>query len=224
MSSISEEMEVEEEEIEGEEVEDGEDEEEKETEEMEEEEMDEEVYEAIKHLLMAIQAVVHMLNEFVAIIRDTYIKRPLTRRPISRIGYSYIHKSLKHDPQDFRQLYRMYPDVFRKLCCIIREKTLLQDTKYVCIEEMLGTFLLTVGQNSRYCQTRNTFGRSHFTASNNFNKILKALNTIATEMMTKPGPTMPTKIRKSTRFYPYFKVNVVLFIFIYFIINCNKSY
>ncbi|KAK0593668.1 hypothetical protein LWI29_034862 [Acer saccharum] len=106
MSSTSEEIKVEEEEIEGEEVEDGEDEEEMETEEMEEEEMDEEVYEAIKHLLMAIQAVVHMLNEFVAIIRATYIERPLTRRPISRTGYSYIHKSLKHDPQDFQQLYR----------------------------------------------------------------------------------------------------------------------
>ncbi|KAK1570322.1 hypothetical protein Q3G72_000153 [Acer saccharum] len=70
---------------------------------------------------------------------------------------------------------------------------------------MLGTFLLIVGQNSRYCQTRNTFGRSHFTTSNNFNKILKALNTIATEMMAKPGPTVPAKIRESTRFYPYFK-------------------
>ncbi|KAK0590523.1 hypothetical protein LWI29_028392 [Acer saccharum] len=75
MSSTSEEIEVEEEEIEGEEVEDGEDEEEMETEEMEEEEMDEEVYEAIKHLLMAIQAVVHMLNEFAAIIHATYIEQ-----------------------------------------------------------------------------------------------------------------------------------------------------
>ncbi|CAL2227870.1 unnamed protein product [Prunus armeniaca] len=35
--------------------------------------------------------------------------------------------------------------------------------------------------------------------------VLKALNTIAPKMMVKPGSTVPTKIRESTRFYPYFK-------------------
>ncbi|KAL2465736.1 putative harbinger transposase-derived nuclease [Abeliophyllum distichum] len=58
---------------------------------------------------------------------------------------------------------------------------------------MLATFLLTVGQNSRYCLTRKTFGRAHSTSSRNFNKILKALNTIASDMMVKPGSTVPSK-------------------------------
>nr|GMC62974.1 Putative nuclease HARBI1 [Ipomoea batatas] len=70
---------------------------------------------------------------------------------------------------------------------------------------MVATFLLTVGQNSRYCHTRETFYRSHFATSKNFNKVLKALNTIAPEMMVKPSFTVPTRIRESTRFYPYFK-------------------
>ncbi|XVF55874.1 hypothetical protein PTKIN_Ptkin06aG0071600 [Pterospermum kingtungense] len=99
----------------------------------------------------------------------------------------------------------MYPNVFLKLSNIIREKTPLQDTRYICVEEMLAAFLLIVGQNSRYCLVRKTFGRSHFTASKCFNNILKALNTIAVDMMAKHGSTVPEKIRESTRFYPYFK-------------------
>ncbi|KAL5835033.1 hypothetical protein ACOSQ3_014621 [Xanthoceras sorbifolium] len=70
---------------------------------------------------------------------------------------------------------------------------------------MFGMFLLIVGQNSRYCQTSDTFSRSHFTASKNFNKILKALNTIALELIAQPSPTVSAKIKESTRFYPYFK-------------------
>ncbi|KAL5767878.1 hypothetical protein ACOSQ2_014661 [Xanthoceras sorbifolium] len=70
---------------------------------------------------------------------------------------------------------------------------------------MFGTFLPIVGQNSHYCQTSDTFGRSHFTASKNFNKILKALNTIALELIAQLSPTVSAKIKESTRFYPYFK-------------------
>ncbi|CAN6687491.1 unnamed protein product [Malus baccata var. baccata] len=177
-------------------------------EEMDEEKEEEEYHEAIKLLLMALQAIVQVLNALMVIIHDDHIERPLARRPISRIGYNYIHKVLNEDPQEFRVLYRMYPDVFLKLCDIITEKTHLKGTRFICIEEMVATFLLTVGQNSRYCQTRDTFWRSHFTTSKNFNIVLKALNTIAPDLMVKPGSTVPTKIRESTRFYPYFKDSI----------------
>ncbi|KAL5821176.1 hypothetical protein ACOSQ3_023058 [Xanthoceras sorbifolium] len=71
---------------------------------------------------------------------------------------------------------------------------------------MLATFLLIVGQNARYCLSRKTFGRSHYTTSRSFNKILKALNAIAVDMMVKPGSKLPNKYRQNTRFYPYFKI------------------
>ncbi|KAL5758435.1 hypothetical protein ACOSP7_021046 [Xanthoceras sorbifolium] len=153
--------------------------------------------------MMTIQALVHVLNEFMVVIRSNRIERPLTRPPIATSRYNYIHKVLHGDPNIFRQLYWMYTDVFRKLCSIITEKALIQDARFICVEEMLGTFLLFVCQNSHYCQTRDTIGRSHFSASKNFNKILKALNIIAPELMAKPSPTVPAKIRESTRFYPH---------------------
>ncbi|XP_075491867.1 uncharacterized protein LOC142530003 [Primulina tabacum] len=99
----------------------------------------------------------------------------------------------------------MYPDIFLKLCTILRERTPLQDTRYICVEEMLAMFLLIVGQNTRYCLIRKTFGRSHYNTSQNFNKMLRALNSIAVDMMAKPGSAVPERIRESTRFYPYFK-------------------
>ncbi|KAL1225898.1 Protein ALP1-like [Cardamine amara subsp. amara] len=99
----------------------------------------------------------------------------------------------------------MTPAVFLFLCSVIREQTSLRDTKYISVEEMVATFLLIVGQNSRYCYTKDTFKRSMFTTSNNFHRVLRALNQIAPSLMVKPELVVPDKIRESTRFYPYFK-------------------
>ncbi|KAG6500712.1 hypothetical protein ZIOFF_040562 [Zingiber officinale] len=70
---------------------------------------------------------------------------------------------------------------------------------------MLAMFLLVVGHNTRYCLICKPFGRSHYNTSQNFNKVLKALKSIAVDMMVKPGSAVPEKIRESTRFYPSFK-------------------
>lgn len=106
----------------------------------------------------------------------------------------------------FRQLCRIYPQIFLKLCEQLRELTSLCDTKYISVEEMVATFLLVVGQNSRYCYTKDTFNRSTFATSVNFHKVLRALNQIAPSLMAKPEIAVPRKIRESTRLYPYFKV------------------
>ncbi|XP_040361340.1 protein ALP1-like [Rosa chinensis] len=167
-------------------------------------EEEEQFYEAVKILLMAIQAVIYVLYELVFSIRGEHIRRPLTRRPVTSSGYIYMHNILDRDPQIFRDVYRMYPDVFRKLCSILKAKTPLRDTRHICVEEMLATFLLVVGQNNRYSEARLIFERSHFAVSRSFNKVLKALNTIAPQFMAKPE-SIPPNIRESTRFYPYFK-------------------
>ena len=175
-------------------------------EDIDDEETNEEFYEATYTYVMAIYALIDILNQFLNMMRGEHIERPLTRRQITSRGYDYIHKALNDDPAIFRHVYRMYPDVFRKLCTIIREKTPLEDTRFICVEEMLASFLQIVGQNTRYCVIRNTFGRSQFATSENFHKILKALNSLAPDLMVRPGSTVPAKIRESTRFYPYFKV------------------
>ncbi|KAH6759173.1 nuclease HARBI1-like protein [Perilla frutescens var. frutescens] len=129
-----------------------------------------------------------------------HIERSLQRRPITRIGYHFVKDMIEGDPQSFRQLYRMYPDAFLKLCSIIRDKTPLQDTRHICVEEMVATFLIIVGHNDRYCNVRQRFSCSHFATSQNFNKVLKALN-----MMVKPSIQTPAKIQDCTRFMSFFK-------------------
>ncbi|KAG4967729.1 hypothetical protein JHK87_033380 [Glycine soja] len=131
-------------------------------EDIDDEETNEEFYEATYTYVMEIYALIDILNQFLNMMRGEHIERPLTRRQITSRGYDYIHKALNDDPAIFRQVYRMYPDVFRKLCTIIREKTPLEDTRFICVEEMLASFLQIVGQNTRYCVIRNTFGRSQF--------------------------------------------------------------
>lgn len=133
------------------------------------------------------------------------IQHPI-RRSTTRLGHEYIQNALVEDPAHFRHLYRMFPDVFLKLCSIIRERMGVQDTRYVSVEEMLATFLFIVGQNSRYIQAQDRFKKSRFSISRSFNTILKVLNALASSYIAKPG-TVPPNIRDSTRFYPYSKVN-----------------
>ncbi|KAK2653443.1 hypothetical protein Ddye_013299 [Dipteronia dyeriana] len=66
-------------------------------------EEDEEFYEIIKHLLMAIQAVVHVLNEFMIVMSEQHVERPLTRRQITTKGLNYILNVLNQDSKHFRQ-------------------------------------------------------------------------------------------------------------------------
>ena len=193
---------------------DMENQEEEEKEMAEEEERKEQRQEILKTLLTVYEEVLRVLNKHTVTLSNQSIPRSLTRRPVNSRGYEYIHGVLNEDPEHFRKLYRMYPQVFLKLSKIIREKTLLKDTRFICIEEMLATFLLVVGQNSRYSHVGETFNRSHFSTSQNFNKILKVLNKIAVDFMVKPGSSTPEKIRESTRFFPYFKVSIFLFLFL----------
>ncbi|XP_074337668.1 uncharacterized protein LOC141674864 [Apium graveolens] len=184
---------------------DMEDQEEEEKEMAEEEERKEQRQEILKILLTVNEEVLRVLNKHIVTLSNQSIPRSLTRRPVNSRGYEYIHGVLNEDLEHFRKLYRMYPQVSLKLSKIIREKTTLKYTRYICIEEMLATFLLVVGQNSRYSHIGETFNRSHFSTSQNFNKILKVLNKIAVDFMVKPGSSTPEKIRESTRFFPYFK-------------------
>lgn len=180
---------------------------------------DEDLDTKILHLLVTMIGLAQVLIAHQYLKLKDYIEYPI-RRPITRIGYDYIHNVLREDPQHFRQLYRMFPDVFLKLCKLIRDTTHLKDTRFICVEEMVATFLITVGQNSRYCHTIDTFKRSKFATSTNFHKVLRAINTIAPSLMAKPNLVVASKIRESTRFYPYFKVYVFSLYFSFSLLVC----
>ena len=65
-------------------------------------EIDEEFYEAIKILVIAVQAVIHVVNELRVIEAGRQIEHPLNPRRINNaFGYKYIHRALHDDPAIF---------------------------------------------------------------------------------------------------------------------------
>ncbi|KAH0996209.1 hypothetical protein GBA52_020073 [Prunus armeniaca] len=65
---------------------------------IDEEELDEGFYETNNILVMAIYAVIHVLNQFLIMMDGEQIEPPLTQRRIISIGYEYIHQGLNDDP------------------------------------------------------------------------------------------------------------------------------
>ncbi|KAK2642954.1 hypothetical protein Ddye_024717 [Dipteronia dyeriana] len=69
-------------------------------------EIDEEFYEAIKILVISVQAVIHVANELRVIEVGRQIKHPLNPHRINNaFGYKYIHRALNDDPAIFRKDY-----------------------------------------------------------------------------------------------------------------------
>ena len=76
-----------------------------------------------KYLFVTVKAILCRLNKLILDIHQECVQRPLSRQPITSSGYKYTRKILKEDLEHFRQIYRMYPKVFLKLCNILRERT-----------------------------------------------------------------------------------------------------
>ncbi|XP_020250880.1 uncharacterized protein LOC109828258 [Asparagus officinalis] len=127
------------------------------------------------------------------------------RRGITDLGLTYLQSKMDNHPQDFRRIYRMYPDCFMKLCNILRERGHIQDTYHISVEEMIAIFLLTVSQNQRYSVSTDRFDRSKWTISVCFNKALHALVSLASFLMASPPTDPPDKVKSESRFWPYFK-------------------
>ena len=68
------------------------DKEEIEEEEMEEEEYEEEFRKIIKNLLIAVRAILQVLQELMVNMYNNQVQHPLSRRPKTSIGYDYVHR------------------------------------------------------------------------------------------------------------------------------------
>ncbi|KAL1192885.1 hypothetical protein V5N11_013270 [Cardamine amara subsp. amara] len=64
---------------------------------------------------------------------STPIECPI-RRTVSNVGYNYIQNALTNNSGHFQQFYHMGPNVFHTLCDVIRVKTWVRDTRYICVE------------------------------------------------------------------------------------------
>ena len=145
-----------------------------------------------------------LITKISALLSQEFIANTLNfqspRRGITDLGLTYLQSKMDNHTQDFRRIYRMYPDCFMKLCNILRERGHIQDTYHISVEEMIAIFLLTVNQNQRYSVATDRFDRSKWTISVCFNKALQALVSLASCLMASPPTNPPVRLNQNIVF------------------------
>ena len=102
----------------------------------------------------------------------------------------------------------MGPQVFQGLCDILRRDGNLQDTQRATVEEQVTKFLHTLSHNVKI-RTMSFFCRSDETISRHFYNVLKLIIMLEDQFLRQPDETqVSVEILKSSRFNPYFKVNI----------------
>lgn len=149
--------------------------------------------------------------ELVAAAAGYYYYSCLTKQPsrcLSPRRCEFMTEVLNGNDDFCREMLRMDKHVFHKLCDILRQRAMLRDTAGVVIEEQLAIFLNIIGHNERNRVIQELFQHSGETISRHFNNVLKAIKSLAREVLQPAQLTTPPEILNSARFYPYFQVPI----------------
>ncbi|KAJ3698464.1 hypothetical protein LUZ61_002169 [Rhynchospora tenuis] len=117
-----------------------------------------------------------------------------------------LMRRLRDDVQ-CRNVIRMGPDAFRRLCAILRGTYRLRDNQYSCVEEQVAKFLHVLSHNTRNRLLRFYFGRSLGTISCHFHRVLRAIVSLEDRFLVQPSDDceVPKEILLKRRFNPYFE-------------------
>jgi hypothetical protein len=133
---------------------------------------------------------------------------PMLERDIERQNnLQFIFES---DDTHCVNLLRMRRAPFFQLCHLFRDRDLLRDNVNSTIEEQVVVFLHVVGHNQRFRVIELTFRRSMETISRYFQEVLYAIGELHNEMIVPPSTSVHPKILSSRRWYPYFKVRLLI--------------
>lgn len=105
-----------------------------------------------------------------------------------------------------RDVIRMSPFAFVKLCDLLRQSGHLKDNKNSIIEEQVAKFLYVISHCAKNRLISFFFRRSGET-SRHFHEVLRAIISLEDTFLRQPdGEKIPDEILNNFRFYPYFKV------------------
>ncbi|XP_039686890.1 uncharacterized protein [Medicago truncatula] len=105
-----------------------------------------------------------------------------------------------------RNIIRMGPQTFLKLCDMLEREGGLQPTRWSSVEEQVAKSLYILTHNAKNREVNFWFRRSGETISRHLHQVLKAILELEEKFIVQPdGSTIPLEISSSTRFYPYFK-------------------
>lgn len=80
-------------------------------------------------------------------------------------------------------MLRINRDKFFQFCKLFIDRSLLEDTIHMCVEQQVAMFLNTVGHNLRIRLVATNFDRSEETVSRYFNKVLHAIGELRGEFI-----------------------------------------
>lgn len=121
-------------------------------------------------------------------------------------GKEWVKEILDGHPARVLEQTRMDKGKFQLLCSLCRQRSLLEDTPHIDVEEQIMIFFYIVGQNqsNRACQER--FQHSGETINRYFKSVLAAfvhLHDIHIKYIDTD--TTPKEIRQNPKFWPYFE-------------------
>ena len=170
--------------------------------------------------------VVHMTHIMKLYHCSHYVDRDLANK--SRLSESVRRELMSRISMDekCRDIIRMGPDAFARLCELLRGTGRLKDNKNSVVEEQVAKFLYLLAHNATNRATCFFFCRSNETISRHFHEVLRAIITLEDQFLNQPnGREVPEQILSSTRFYPYFKVIKKYCPLVYIILGwCNLTY
>ncbi|KAK7364679.1 hypothetical protein VNO80_13420 [Phaseolus coccineus] len=112
---------------------------------------------------------------------------------------------LVHTEQS-RDIIRMGPEAFIKLCERIRGTGIVRDAYRSTVEEQVAKFLHIIGHNVKNRSVSFFFHRSGETVSRHFHNVLTAILRLEGEFLIQPnGTVVPPHILNNSRFFPFFK-------------------
>ena len=123
-----------------------------------------------------------------------------------RIRFDYLNQKIWQSDVLCKNMLRFERAAFFRLCGILRDRNLLEDSPHLSVEQQLAMFLHTIGHNLRNRVVSANFGRSYGTTSIYFRKALHAIGELRNDYIRPPSLETPAKIAGNHRFDPYFKV------------------
>ncbi|XP_021737717.1 protein ALP1-like [Chenopodium quinoa] len=149
------------------------------------------------------------------LIKSYYLSRSLERLTRNRSLEAYmVRESRRHELMNdlkvtriSRQLIRMSPETFVKLCKILRDGKYLKDTRRASVEEQVAKSLYILGHNARNCSLSAFFMRSGETVSRHFHRFLNAIIKMEDQFPKQPNGSeeVSPEVLGDSRFFPYFK-------------------
>ena len=102
-----------------------------------------------------------------------------------------------------RDIIRMRPYTFAKLCEILWGTGRLKDTRNASVEEQVAKFIYILAHNERIRTVSFFFRHSNETRSRHFHNVLRVVIYLEDQFLLQlNGANVPQQIRNSHRFYP----------------------